>query len=42
LKKKSGQKKSDLNKTKQEQEFAHEKLCEEIRVMKDKLGKLAN
>lgn len=42
VKKKSSQKQSDLNKTKQEQEFAHEKLCEEIRVLKDKLTKLAN
>ena len=42
LKKKASQKKTDLNKTKQEQEFAHEKLCEEIRILKDKLTKLAN
>lgn len=41
-KKKAVQKKSDLGKTKQEQEFAHEKMCEEIRTLKDKLAKLAN
>jgi len=31
-----------VKKSKQEQEFAHEKLCEEIRVLKDKMAKLAN
>ena len=41
-KKKAVQKKSDIQKTKQEQEFAHEKMCEEIRTLKDKLTKLAN
>jgi hypothetical protein len=30
-----------LNKTRQEQEFAHEKICEEIRVVKEKMTKLA-
>lgn len=41
LKKKATQKNSDLNKTRQEQEFAHDKLCEEIRVVKEKMTKLA-
>lgn len=35
-------KKKDLNKTKQEQDFASEKLCEEIKGLKDKLAKLAS
>jgi len=41
LKKKATQKNTDLNKTRQEQEFAHEKICEEIRVVKEKMTKLA-
>lgn len=41
-KKKTQTKKAELSKTKQEQEFANEKLCEEIRGLKDKLHKLAN
>lgn len=41
LKKKATQKNSDLNKTRQEQEFVHEKICEEIRVVKEKMTKLA-
>jgi RNA polymerase-interacting CarD/CdnL/TRCF family regulator len=41
LKKKTNQKNTDLNKTRQEQEFAHEKICEEIRVVKEKMTKLA-
>ena len=35
-------KKKDLNKTKQEQDFALDKLCEEIKGLKDKLTKLAS
>ena len=42
LKKKAGKKNEDLEKTKQEQEFANEKMFEEVRNVKDKLTRLAN
>ena len=42
VKKKSGKKVDDLEKTKQEQEFANEKMFEEVRNVKDKLTRLAN
>ena len=41
-KKKTVKKGEDLERTKQEQEFANEKMFEEVRGVKDKLTRLAN
>ena len=41
-KKKATKKNEDLEKTKQDQEFANEKMFEEIKSLSDKLRKLAN
>ena len=42
MKKKTKMKKADADMTLKEQEFANEKLFEEIRAFKEKLTKLAN
>lgn len=42
IKKKAAKKKGEIEVSVREQEFAHEKLFEEIRSFKDKLTKLAN
>ena len=42
VKKKAVKKKTDVESSVREQEFANEKLFEEIRTFKDKLTKLAN
>ena len=41
-KKKTNKKNEDLERTKQDQEFANEKMFEEIKSLSDKLRKLAN